>query len=100
MALVTINPAKQLRIEDRVGSIEVGKDADLVIYNKHPLSVYAVVDKTIIDGIVYFDRAEDLAGRPELAKEKETLLEKQEEQQKKKKADSEGSRPTPEEVSR
>ena len=100
LALVTINPAKQLRIEDRVGSIEVGKDADLVIYNKHPLSVYAVVDKTIIDGIVYFDRAEDLAGRQELAREKEKLLEKQKEQQEKKSEESEESRPTPEEVGR
>ncbi len=55
LALVTINPAKQLGIADRVGSIEIGKDGDLVILDKHPLSVYAVPQKTVVDGIVYFD---------------------------------------------
>ena len=55
LALVTINPAKQLGIGDRVGSIEVGKDGDLAIFDKHPLSIYAVPQTTIVDGIVYFD---------------------------------------------
>ncbi len=55
LALVTINPARQLGIEDRVGSIEVGKDGDLAIFDKHPLSIYAVPQKTIVDGITYFD---------------------------------------------
>ena len=50
LALVTINPAKQLRIDNRVGSLEVGKDADVVIWNKHPLSTYAIVDRVYIDG--------------------------------------------------
>jgi len=77
MKLFTINPAIQLGIENRVGSIEVGKDADLVIYNHDPLSVYAVVQKTIIDGNVYFDRDRDIAMRPELAKEKQALIEKE-----------------------
>jgi imidazolonepropionase-like amidohydrolase len=81
LALVTINPAKALGIDDRVGSIEVGKDADLVIYNKHPLSVYAVPQKTIIDGVVYFDREEDLERRQEISKEKEALLEKMEDKE-------------------
>src|SRR5438876_4558265 len=76
LKLVTINPAIQLGIDKRVGSIEVGKDADLVIYNRDPLSAYAVVQKTLIDGRVYFDRQQDIAGRPALAKEKKTLLEK------------------------
>ena len=75
--MVTINPAKQLGIEKRVGSIEVGKDADFAIYNHDPLSVYSVVQKTIIDGKVYFDRDKDIAMRPELAKEKQILMEKE-----------------------
>src|SRR5215208_5417988 len=59
LALVTINPAKQLRIDNRVGSIEVGKDADVVIWNKHPLSTYAIVDRVYIDGLRYYDRQDD-----------------------------------------
>ena len=77
LKLVTINPGIQLGIDKRVGSIEVGKDADLVIYNHDPLSAYAVVQKTLIDGRVYFDRQQDIAGRPALEKEKKTLLEKE-----------------------
>ncbi len=75
--MVTINPARQLGIEKRVGSIEVGKDADFAIYNHDPLSVYAVVQKSIIDGKVYFDRDKDIAMRPELAKEKQALMDKE-----------------------
>ncbi|HEV2305381.1 MAG TPA: amidohydrolase family protein [Candidatus Acidoferrales bacterium] len=78
LRLVTLNPAIQLGIDKYVGSIEQGKDADLVIYNHDPLSVYAVAQKTIIDGKVYFDRQEDIARRAVLAKEKEALLEKEE----------------------
>jgi imidazolonepropionase-like amidohydrolase len=60
IGLVTINPAKQLRIDNRVGSLDVGKDADVVIWNNHPLSTYAIVDQTYIDGKVYYDRVKDL----------------------------------------
>jgi len=77
LKLVTINPAIQLHIADRVGSIEAGKDADLAIYNKDPLSVYAVAQKVLIDGQVYFDRQQDLARRAALEKEKKALLEKE-----------------------
>jgi imidazolonepropionase-like amidohydrolase len=77
LKLVTINPAIQLHIADRVGSIEPGKDADLAIYNKDPLSVYAVPQKVLIDGQVYFDRQQDIARRPALEKEKKALLEKE-----------------------
>ena len=69
--MVTLNPAIQLGIEKRVGSIDVGKDADLVIYNHDPMSDYAVVQKTLIDGRVYFDREKDILGRPALAAGKE-----------------------------
>ena len=54
--LITINPARELGIAKHVGSIEVGKDADLVIWDGHPLSVYSHVDTTLIDGEVYFQR--------------------------------------------
>src|SRR4030095_14610981 len=68
LALVTINPAKQLRIDNRVGSIEVGKDADVVIWNKHPLSTYAIVDRVYIDGQRYYDREDDAKHQAALAK--------------------------------
>ncbi|MBL7988416.1 MAG: amidohydrolase family protein [Chlorobi bacterium] len=57
--LITINPAKQLGIEGRVGSIEVGKEADLAIFNADPLSVYAVCQKSVVDGVIRFDRDRD-----------------------------------------
>jgi imidazolonepropionase-like amidohydrolase len=69
-AMVTINPAKQLKIENRVGSIEVGKDADLVIWNHHPLSTAAIVERSYIDGIAYYDREKDLQRITEIQKEK------------------------------
>jgi imidazolonepropionase-like amidohydrolase len=59
LAMITINPAKQLGIEDKVGSIEVGKQADLVIFEGHPLSAYAVPQMTFVDGVKYFDRKAD-----------------------------------------
>ena len=55
LKFVTLNPAKLLHIDDKVGSIKIGKDADLVIWSDHPLSVYAKAEKTIIEGTVYFD---------------------------------------------
>ena len=70
---ITYNGAVQLGVQDKVGSIEVGKDADLAIFSAHPLSVYANVDKTIIDGEVYFDRQKDLAQREQLARERAAL---------------------------
>jgi imidazolonepropionase-like amidohydrolase len=77
LKLVTINPAIQLGIDKRVGSIDIGKDADLVIYNHDPLSAYAVAQKTIVDGRVLFDRDKDIAGRAALEKEKQDLLAKE-----------------------
>ena len=57
LEMITINPAWIIGVEDRVGSIEVGKDADLVIWDGYPLSSYGVPEKVFIDGEVYFDRA-------------------------------------------
>lgn len=73
LKLITWNPALQLGIQNRVGSIEVGKDADVAIWNGHPLSVYSRVDATFIDGEVFFDREQELARRPELLRERATL---------------------------
>jgi imidazolonepropionase-like amidohydrolase len=69
-AMVTINPAKQLKIDNRVGSIEVGKDADLVVWNNHPLSTAAIVERTYVDGIAYYDREKDLQRIADIQKEK------------------------------
>jgi imidazolonepropionase-like amidohydrolase len=52
---VTLNPAKLLRIDDKVGSIAIGKHADLVIWSHNPLSIYAVAEKTIIEGAIFYD---------------------------------------------
>jgi imidazolonepropionase-like amidohydrolase len=81
LSLITINPAKQLMIDNRVGSIEAGKDADLAIFDKHPLSNFSKVEKVYIDGQLYFDRDHDLAERSMHDAEKKKLLEKEKEQQ-------------------
>lgn len=71
---VTINPAKLLHIDDRVGSIKEGKDADLVLWTDHPLSVYAKAEKTLIEGAVYFDLSTDRQQREAIKKERNTLI--------------------------
>ena len=73
-ALVTINPARQLGIGDRVGSLEPGKDADFVIWTENPLSTFARVEQTWIDGAKYFDRGDDLVRRTQVAAERERLV--------------------------
>jgi imidazolonepropionase-like amidohydrolase len=64
LKMITWNPAWQLGIEARVGSIETGKDADLALFSAHPFSPDARVEMTLVDGVVYFDRNKDLASRP------------------------------------
>ncbi|MFN1836021.1 amidohydrolase [Balneola sp. MJW-20] len=59
LALITLNPAKQLGIDNRVGSIEEGKDADIAIFDSHPLDIYAIPLMTFVDGVKYFDKATD-----------------------------------------
>lgn len=76
LALITINPAKHLKVDHLVGSLEPGKSADIVIWNKHPLSVYAVAQKVFIDGNVYFDRDKDIRERAEKAARKKALEDK------------------------
>lgn len=74
LKLCTINPARQLRLDKRMGSIEVGKDADVVIWTGHPLSTYSRVETTFIEGEVVFDRARDLQQREAMRREKEQRL--------------------------
>ena len=71
---VTLNPAKLLHIDDRVGSLKVGKDADIVLWSAHPMSVYTKAEKTIIDGAVYFDIEHDKLMREQIKKEKSDLI--------------------------
>ncbi len=68
LRLVTINPAIQLGVEKIVGSLEVGKQADIAVFNEHPMSAYARCDITIVDGDVYFDRAQYLKDKEDAAK--------------------------------
>jgi imidazolonepropionase-like amidohydrolase len=70
---VTLNAAIQLGIDARTGSIDVGKDADLVIWNGHPFSVYSRVDQTYVDGELFFDREQDIKNRAALERERQEL---------------------------
>ena len=77
LRLCTMNGAKMLRLDHRIGSIEVGKDADLAIWTGHPLSTYSRVETTFIEGDVYFDRTLDMQQREARAREKADLLVKE-----------------------
>jgi urease alpha subunit len=74
--MVTLNPAKALHIADRVGSLKAGKDADLVLWTDNPLSIYARPEKTVVDGIIYFDLDHDAALRKAIAAERNRLVQK------------------------
>lgn len=76
LAFVTINPAIQLGIGDRVGSLEAGKDADLVIWSADPLSTRAVVERVVIDGRTFFTLESDRAHRERIAAERARLIQK------------------------
>lgn len=76
LKFVTLNPAKQLRIDNRVGSLEVGKDGDFVVWSGHPLSTYTICEQTWIDGRKYFDKEEDAMMRDDLQKKKTELVQK------------------------
>jgi imidazolonepropionase-like amidohydrolase len=74
--MVTINPAKLLRVDERTGSIKPGKDADLVLWSDNPLSVYAKAEKTWVDGALFFDRKTDAEQQEALRKERARLVQK------------------------
>lgn len=76
LKFVTLNPAKQLRIEQFVGSLDPGKQADFVLWSSSPLSTLSRCEQTWIDGRKYFDRAEDQAGRVERDKMRTALIRK------------------------
>lgn len=76
LKLVTLNPAKMLHIDNRVGSLKVGKDADVVIWSDNPLSIYAKAEKTFVDGVKYWDIEEDTAKQQVLKDEKARLIKK------------------------
>ncbi|CAN5723220.1 amidohydrolase family protein [soil metagenome] len=72
----TINPATMLHVADRVGSIKVGKDADVVLWTASPVSIYAKPEKTIVDGVVYFDIEKDKLMQQQIAAERNRLIQK------------------------
>ena len=74
--LITLNPAIALHLDNKMGSIKAGKDADIVVWSENPLSVYAQVEKTMIDGIFYFDKAADAKKRELINAERTRLIQK------------------------
>lgn len=76
LKMVTLNPAKMLHVDDRVGSLRVGKDADVVLWSDHPLSIYAKSLYTIVDGIVYFDREKDAEKQKWIDMERNRIIKK------------------------
>lgn len=74
--MVTINPAKLLRVDKQTGSLKAGKDADVVLWNENPLSVYAKAEKTWVDGILFFDRQEDAKMQDWVRMERARLIQK------------------------
>jgi imidazolonepropionase-like amidohydrolase len=76
LKMVTLNPAKMLHVEDRVGSLKVGKDGDVVVWSDHPLSIYAKSLYTIVDGTIYFDRERDQQMEKQIDMERNRLVKK------------------------
>jgi imidazolonepropionase-like amidohydrolase len=76
LRFMTINGAKQLRVDRLVGSLEEGKDADFVIWSGHPLSTYTSCEQTWVDGRRYFDREEDRTMQAEVQRQRNALIQK------------------------
>jgi len=76
LKLVTLNPAKMLHVDNRVGSIKPGKDADVVLWSADPLSIYAVAEKTFVDGIPYWDIDKDAANQKAMRTDKARIIQK------------------------
>jgi len=73
---VTFNPARQLKIDGQTGSIDIGKDADVVLWNGPPMSIYSHPEQSWIDGRKYFDRNEDAELRKSAQRQKSYLIQK------------------------
>ncbi len=71
---VTLNPAKLMHIDDQVGSVKVGKSADLVLWNNHPMSIYAVAEKTMIEGVFYYELDRATAQIEKIRQERNQLI--------------------------
>jgi imidazolonepropionase-like amidohydrolase len=76
LKMVTLNPAKMLHLDNRTGSIKIGKDADVVLWSDHPLSIYAKAEKTFVDGVLYYDIDRDKQLREEINAERNRLIQK------------------------
>lgn len=76
LKLVTLNPAKMLHVDKQIGSIKPGKDADLVLWSADPLSIYAVAEKTYVDGIPYWDIEKDAANQKAMKAEEGRIIQK------------------------
>ncbi|RZK81895.1 MAG: amidohydrolase [Pedobacter sp.] len=76
LKFVTLNPARMLHIDDKVGSLKAGKDADVVVWSEHPLSIYARVEKTFVDGVAYWDIDRDVQVRKDQLAERKRLIQK------------------------
>ena len=74
--LCTLNPAKMLHVDDKVGSIKAGKDADVVLWNNDPLSVYASPEMTLVDGICFFSLEKDAQHQQQIQQERTRLIKK------------------------
>ncbi len=72
--MVTLNPAKMLHLDDRMGSVKVGKDADIVLWSDNPLSIYSQAEITFVDGVRHFDREKDAERRKEILAERTRLI--------------------------
>jgi imidazolonepropionase-like amidohydrolase len=76
LKLVTLNPSKMLHVDNRIGSLKAGKDADLVLWSTNPLSIYAVAEKTYVDGIPYWDYAKDAERQKVLKADEGRIIQK------------------------
>ena len=94
LKFVTLNPAKLLRVDHRVGSLAVGKDADVVVWSDHPLSIYAQAEKTFVDGVKYFDLDDDAAKRDWMRAERARLTQAMKMQQSEGEGGGRGRAPT------
>ncbi len=80
--MVTLNPARLLHLDDRMGSVKAGKDADLVLWSANPLSIYAKAEKTMVDGRIYYDREQDEQKKERMAEERARLVQKMQQSKK------------------